>query len=189
MKRLLWIGTGIIVVTAVVWIAVRLSHRMPVAVLFLITRDEVLNASMPIGIDEPATVSTTSVALHDGAAVYSEEAGKIGSGAREDVSYSLDRDLISIGDLNGDGEPDAIAVLTTNYGGGSGQYVHLVAFSDQKGVPVFADVIDLGDRTTIDSVQIQEGEISVIYRTWKGGEYSPQIHERYALQNSRLVKL
>lgn len=66
----------------------------------------------------------------------------------------------AIGDLNGDGVPDAAVILATN-SGGSGVFVDLAAVVNDKGIPKHIASAALGDRVQIKSVSISAGEIGV----------------------------
>ncbi|MCX6028673.1 MAG: DUF333 domain-containing protein [Chloroflexi bacterium] len=63
-----------------------------------------------------------------------------------------------LGDLNGDSVNDAAAVLWWN-GGGSGTFFNLVALLNDKGTPRQVAVTALGDRTKIESLTIEGGQI------------------------------
>lgn len=65
------------------------------------------------------------------------------------------------GDLDGDGISDIVTLLTTNTGGSSGVYTHLVV-GLQRGERVIPTVpITLGDRVQVQSVRIQDRKILV----------------------------
>lgn len=67
-------------------------------------------------------------------------------------------DSIALGDLNGDGASDAAAVLVENYGG-TGQFVSVVAFLNQGGMPVYAASYFVDDRAILNAFAIYNGEI------------------------------
>ncbi|WP_088894790.1 FG-GAP repeat domain-containing protein [Leptolyngbya ohadii] len=68
---------------------------------------------------------------------------------------------VATGDLDGDGISDIVTLLTTNTGGSSGVYSHLVA-GLQRGERVVPTVpITLGDRVQVQSVRIQDRKILV----------------------------
>ncbi|PWH12121.1 MAG: hypothetical protein DDG60_15075 [Anaerolineae bacterium] len=67
-------------------------------------------------------------------------------------------DSIAFGDLDGDGSSDAAAVIVENYGG-TGQFVSVVAFRNQGGVPVYAASYFVDDRAILNAFAIYNGEI------------------------------
>lgn len=66
----------------------------------------------------------------------------------------------ALGDLNGDGAEDAVAVLAVNTGG-SGVFVHLVAVLQQAGQPLQAAQESLGDRVRVESLQVEDGQMRI----------------------------
>lgn len=71
----------------------------------------------------------------------------------------------AIGDLDGDGDADALGVVSEN-GGGSGTFFALGAWLDEGGgTPVFVAVAPLGDRTPVKSIKIANGRAQVVYLT------------------------
>ena len=66
----------------------------------------------------------------------------------------------AIGDLNGDGRPDA-AVVTATETGGSGTFMALAAVLDDQGTPRQVAGVPLGDRVKVDSVSIADGTIEI----------------------------
>ena len=84
---------------------------------------------------------------------------QLGEGATERVHAGLVDDMIAFGDLDDDGVADAVAVVYVNYGG-TGTFIHLVAFLDRDGAPVQAGRVLLGDRARVESMAISSGEIS-----------------------------
>ena len=83
----------------------------------------------------------------------------LGEGATEQVRAGLVDDTVAFGDLDDDGIADAVVVVYINYGG-TGTFIHLVAFFDRDGAPVQAGRVLLGDRARIESMTISSGEIS-----------------------------
>jgi hypothetical protein len=69
-------------------------------------------------------------------------------------------DFIARGDLNGDGENEAVAIVAENYGG-TGTFVFLAAYQYLKEEAVFLTSIFLDDRPLINSLAIEDGEIYV----------------------------
>ncbi len=71
----------------------------------------------------------------------------------------------AIGDLDGDGDADALGVVSEN-GGGSGTFFALVAWLDEGGgTPVCVAAAPLGDRTPVTSIKITNGRAQVVYLT------------------------
>ena len=66
---------------------------------------------------------------------------------------------VAFGDLNADGYTDAAVVAFTS-GGGSGTFIHLVAFLDRDGEPVQAARAFLGDRVRVERLTVVAGEIA-----------------------------
>lgn len=75
------------------------------------------------------------------------------------VSVSV-TDFIVRGDLNGDGENEAVAVVAENYGG-SGTFVFLAVYQYLNDEAVFLTSIFLDDRPLINSLAVEDGEIFV----------------------------
>jgi hypothetical protein len=69
-------------------------------------------------------------------------------------------DMSAFGDLDGDGTPDAVAVLGTN-GGGSGVFIDLVAVLDKSGSPIHVATTLLGDRVIVNSLSITDQVVTV----------------------------
>jgi hypothetical protein len=98
----------------------------------------------------------STVQLTDG--VYQEKPDETASTFITNVSL-LD-DLTAYGDLNGDGVEDA-AVIIVDAPGGSGVFTYLAAVVDEDGSPANVDTVDLGDRTDITTVAVEDGAIRV----------------------------
>ena len=86
--------------------------------------------------------------------VYEEDQGL---GASFKLNIRLTDDY-AIGDLNGDGAPDAAVILAANTGG-SGVFVNLAAVLNDGGKPKPIAYADLGDRTQVKSISIASGVI------------------------------
>ena len=69
-----------------------------------------------------------------------------------------------IGDLDGDGAPDAVGVVSLT-SGGTGDFYTLVVWHDDHGNPVCVAVTDLGDRNPVGTIQIAGGKATVVYYT------------------------
>ena len=68
----------------------------------------------------------------------------------------------ALGDLNGDGKPDA-AVMIVQDPGGSGTFYYIAAAIDTPGGAVGTNAILLGDRIAPQTIAIQNGRIIVNY--------------------------
>jgi len=116
------------------------------------------NAEYPVeGLSAPAA------RLKDG--VFEEPAAP-GSASKNRVELSQER---AFGDLDGDGDEDAVVVLVVNRGG-SGTFIHLASVINEKGVPKASAAMLLGDRVTVTSLAIQSGTLSVGMLVRKPGE-------------------
>lgn len=68
--------------------------------------------------------------------------------------------LIDFGDLDGDEDEDAIALLLVN-SGGSGQFVYLAPVLDVATDPQPLGTIFLGDRVRVNAVRIDDGQVTL----------------------------
>lgn len=80
-------------------------------------------------------------------------------GGTDFVSVSV-TDFIARGDLNGDGENEAVAVVAENYGG-SGTFVFLAVYQYVNEQATFLTSIFLDDRPLINNLAVEDGEIFV----------------------------
>jgi len=64
------------------------------------------------------------------------------------------------GDVNQDNVPDAAVILVLDLGG-SGSFYHLAVVLGEDGVLRNTDTILLGDRTKVEQISIQDGEVSI----------------------------
>jgi hypothetical protein len=98
----------------------------------------------------------------------------------------------AIGDLDGDGNADAVAVLV-EASGGTGSFSYLFAIMNRDGRPVqLGEPEWLGDRTVIERITIdRKGVISVRYITHADGDPAccptMKIEDRYRVENGRLI--
>lgn len=96
------------------------------------------------------------------------------------------------GDLDGDGQADAVAILVES-SGGTGSFYYMFAILNRDGKPTQAGEPEwLGDRTVIDRLTIdRRGIISVRYVTH--GDNDPaccptmKIEDRYRVERGKLV--
>jgi hypothetical protein len=120
---------------------------------------------------------------------YEEE---IVPGAASKLTIVVYPDMYAFGDLNGDGVDDAAVVLATS-GGGSGTFISLEAVLNDQGTPKHVASAELGDRTKIESVAIESGEITVELVTH--GPNDPlccptvEATHKYKLQGDTLVQI
>lgn len=83
------------------------------------------------------------------------------SSAQINVAFN---EVLSVGDLNGDGVADVAIILTIN-SGGTGTFYNLYGVLNDKGAPKPTAPEVLGDRIKLKSLTIQGGEISVNFLT------------------------
>ena len=67
-------------------------------------------------------------------------------------------DLFARGDLNGDGEDEAVTIVTETYGG-SGSFVFLTVYQYLNDEPVFLTSIFIDDQPLFNELAIEDGEI------------------------------
>lgn len=116
-----------------------------------ITLDQLLNAEFRLPL---LGRENTPIRLEDGEASIADEREP---DIREIVGVV--EESVAFGDLNADGYTDAAVVAFTS-GGGSGTFIHLVAFLDRGGEPVQAARAYLGDRVRVDHLIATGGEIT-----------------------------
>jgi hypothetical protein len=81
-----------------------------------------------------------------------------GKAAIGTTTYNLGR--TAIGDLKGNGQTDAVVVIGES-GGGSGYFEGLLAVTDDNGTPQNSEMLSLGDRVKINSLEIERQVITV----------------------------
>jgi hypothetical protein len=96
--------------------------------------------------------SVTSITLVDSKGQTNEEDGG--------EQFWLDEEHVVFGDLDGDGVDDAIVVLVSS-GGGSGIFYQLVAVKQRNGIVETPAVKSLGDRITINRINITNRIVAV----------------------------
>jgi hypothetical protein len=112
-----------------------------------ISFDQIRNSSYQLGFSD----QVRQVQLTDGK--Y-----QVGTpGGVEYVSVTM-TDSFAGGDLNGDGENEAVAIVGENYGG-SGTFVFLVVYQYVNDEPVFLTSTFLDDRPMINGPAVEDGEI------------------------------
>ena len=102
-------------------------------------------------------------------------------------------DAQTIGDLNGDGTDDAVALLIVD-AGGSGTFTYLAAIINENGVAKPVASIFLGDRIIVKSLNIQSGEIEVNLLTRQpdepmANEPTVELTQKFILENLQLKEL
>jgi hypothetical protein len=98
----------------------------------------------------------------------------------------------AVGDFDGDGNPDAVAILV-EASGGTGSFYYMFALTNRDGVPVqLGEPEWLGDRTVIQRLSIdRKGIISIRYVTH--GDDDPaccptlKIEDRYRVEKGKLI--
>lgn len=114
-----------------------------------ISPEQVRNSKYQLGfLDQIRLVQLTDGQYQEGAA-----------GSTDYISVSV-TDFIARGDLNADGENEAVAIVAENYGG-SGTFVFLVVYQYLNDEAVFLTSIFLDDRPLINHLDVENGEIFV----------------------------
>jgi uncharacterized lipoprotein YbaY/heat shock protein HslJ len=127
------------------------------------------------------------VTLIDG--VYEGEPFVEGGASRPTVTFI--ETPIAYGDINGDGQDDAVVLLAEN-SGGSGTFVYLAALVNQDGQPVNVATTLLGDRVQVQSLGIENNQ--VVVEMVQAGPDDPmccpsqQVVKTYELQGDQLVE-
>ena len=133
-----------------IWLFVLLSMA---AALLLFGRSAL---AAPIAQDPPVDADTLANLAYPSSVAADEDITLVdGSFADEDANIYMDlqSEYTLWGDLDGDGDTDAV-VFTTASGGGSGTYWEMHAVLDEEGVATPVSFIFLGDR-----IEIVEGAI------------------------------
>ena len=114
-----------------------------------ISPEQVRNSEYQLGLlDQIRTVQLTDGRYREGT-----------QGDEDYLSVSVS-DFIARGDLNGDGENEAVAVVTENYGS-SGPFVFLAVYHYLEDEPVFLTSIFVDDYLLFNELAIEDGEIFV----------------------------
>jgi len=95
---------------------------------------------------------STEVQLKDGS--YKNDPGQW----KGYFAVNIDKDLIRLGDLDNNGQKEAVAILTWN-GGGTGHFRELIVLKLDEDQPEQTTSKSLGDRVIINSMRIELGEI------------------------------
>ncbi len=107
-------------------------------------------------------------------------------------TVTLRPEMTALGDLNGDGNDDGVAILAEN-SGGSGTFIYLAALVDEDGAAVNVATILLGDRVRVESVVIEDGTIVLVAGTFADNDPlccpSQRTRFTFALDGTELVEL
>jgi hypothetical protein len=115
-----------------------------------LTLDQLKNAQYQLGArDDHAVVQLTNGAYQQGT-----------DATTLDYAHVQLTDFISIGDLTGDGIDEAAAIIYENYGG-TGDFGSLVIYTNVNGKPVFLTSTMIDDRPKINSLKIENGELTL----------------------------
>lgn len=114
------------------------------------------------------------------------------AGGASRPTLNLLPDLTALGDLNGDGAGDGVAILAEN-SGGSGTFIYLAAVVAQDGTPVNAATLLLGDRVRVESVAVEDGKVVLVAGTFAENDplCCPSQRTRFVfeLQGGEVVEL
>jgi len=146
-----------------------------------LSQGELANATYQGIYGEPVT-------LTDG--TYQGEPFVEGGASRPTVT--LIPEPVAYGDLDGDGQDDAVVLLAEN-SGGSGTFVYLAAMVNQNGQPVNVATTLLGDRVQANSITILNNQM-VVDMVQAGPDDpmccpSQQVIKTYSLQGDQLVEV
>ena len=146
-----------------------------------LSQGELANATYQGIYEEPVT-------LTDGK--YEGEPFVEGGASRPTVIFIPDP--VAYGDLNGDGQDDAVVLLAEN-SGGSGTFVYLAAVANQDSQPVNMATTLLGDRVQVNSITIPDNQM-VVDMVQAGPDDpmccpSQQVIKTYELQGDQLVEI
>ena len=86
--------------------------------------------------------------------------GTYHAGEAETGTTTTLSDWIAFGDLDADGQEDAVIILTTQ-SSGSGVFVELAAVLNHNGMPVTLSSVALGDRVRIEELTLEAGLIQL----------------------------
>jgi len=100
--------------------------------------------------------------------------------------------LSAVGDLDGDGSPDAAVVVAGN-GGGSGTFLELfVVLNGATGLTPIAGPV-LGDRLKIERLEVREGRVTIAYLAAKPDDPlccpTAKVQRDLRLEAGRLVEI
>lgn len=107
--------------------------------------------------------------------------------SQSDYFVKIDTDHVIYGDVNNDGLDDAVVILVSR-AGGTGTFRDLAIVLNQNGTPNNIANQYLGDRTAINSLEIQSGVISVDMTLWGSGT-GVRKTVNYKLSGNKLIEL
>ncbi len=99
-------------------------------------------------------IAGEAVRLTDG----TYEAPPFEAGAASRLVVMLLRDPLARGDLDGDGQDEAVVLLVRN-DGGSGLFLHLAVVAARGGTVINLDTVTIGDRVRPESLAVLEGGV------------------------------
>jgi len=124
------------------------------------TQAPVVNTSVPTATSTPALTLDTLRQAEYVAPQYNQVVKLTDGRYQSDAFVVMMLDQVAFGDLNGDGVEDA-TVLLAESGGGSGNFISVVALINQDGRPLQTGTGFIDDRPQINSVTIQDQHIVV----------------------------
>ncbi|MEV4663456.1 hypothetical protein AB0J85_16105 [Micromonospora echinofusca] len=137
-----------------------------------------------------------TAALGNGSERYNGYAEPIplvdGMWSGEDGTVVYMQQPCAIGDLTGDEAADALVPVLMD-GGGTGKFWQIVMYGNIDGRPVYVTMVDIGDRTPVESVSISSRRATVVYLTRPEDASAAEVAVRrtavYQLSGSRLVEV
>jgi hypothetical protein len=124
----------------------------------------------------------TSIKLVNGTYPLKPLAGE----SQADYFVKLDTDNVVFGDLNNDGQEDAVVILISR-SGGTGTFRQLAVMLNSNGNPSNVANQYLGDGTAINALTVSSGVISVDMTSWDGGTGTRKT-VNYKLSGNKLVE-
>jgi hypothetical protein len=113
------------------------------------------------------------------------------AGQTDYVSVNLGN-FNAAGDLNGDGVAEIAAVFGENYGG-SGTFVYLAIYSDVNGKLTFLTSAFVGDRSAVNGLSIENGEVALSAVTHDADDPlccpTMQTHRHYSLMAENQLQM
>ncbi|MDK1029634.1 MAG: Gmad2 immunoglobulin-like domain-containing protein [Anaerolineae bacterium] len=110
-------------------------------------------------------------------------------GGTDYLSITLS-DQITGGDLNGDGQNEAVVIVSENYGE-SGSFVFLVVYEYRGGEPVFLSSVFLDDHPEINALTVEDGQVFLDIQTHASDDAlccpSSQSLRHYKLDGTNLI--